>query len=247
MLPSGLVYSKAFVEYLRNRREVVELLRAVPPDSDQLRLRRFSELANALYRGSVVLMSSHLERYIESLIVEAIDAINSVSPRIDVVPERLRLIQIEQPLRMVYETKEIAKKTVALKTFVVDYSWFWNESQICNKLSSDPLIRSFDNPLPGKIRSLFENFGISDVVGRALALDNSRDRRRIEARVKEMIEKRNAIAHTGMTTDLTRSDVTDYLRCTRKLVRCIDVVVAQEVQNITVDWPWNIMPSLGIV
>lgn len=233
-------FSNSFAGYLLERREVVELLHAVPPDIDQIRSRKKSQLANALYRGSVVLLSSHLERYIESLVVEAIDAINLASPHVDTLPTSLRLIQIDQPLRAISEMKDLNKKTNAIRAFVDALAWCWEENRVCTDLKADSLISGFDNPLPNRINGMFQHLGITDIVGRAVSLDHSLDRHVIQLKVQELVTKRNAIAHTGMTTDLTREDVITYLRCSRRLVRGIDGVVGQQVQRLTSTWPWSI-------
>lgn len=231
--------SQAFAEYLQNRREVVELLRALPPVAEQLRSRQRSELANAICRACVVLHSSHLERYVESLIVEAVDSINSAELPVVSVPEALRMAQVEVPLRAAYEVKDMNKKIGVLRTFVTDLSWFWADGEVCTKLRGEPLISGFDNPLPNRIDKLFEKLGVNSVVGRAVALDSRPDRGLIEAKVREMVEKRNAIAHTGMTTDLTHEDVRVYLRCSRRLVRNMDIIVGQHLQSLTSYWPFR--------
>lgn len=231
--------SKAFLEYRQNRQEVIELVRIAPRVEEQLRSRKSNQLANALYRGSVVLISSHLERYVEALVVEAIDAINAARPHVNSIPPLLRLAQIRQPLRLAHETDNIEKKMSTLRALMSDYSWFWDETQTCDRLRSDALINDFDNPLPNRIRILFSPFGNSDVVGPAIGLDRSDNRRLIEGKVRELVEKRNAIAHTGMTADLTREDVITYLTCSRRLARGIDVIVGKQIQIITGDWPWQ--------
>ncbi|MBX7259694.1 MAG: hypothetical protein K1Y02_25280 [Candidatus Hydrogenedentes bacterium] len=200
-------------------------------------------MANALYRGSVVLLSSHLERYVESLIVEAVDAINSVNPAVSSLPEALRMAQIEQSLRVAFETKNVATRIGALKSIVQDMSWFWEDTGTCNRLRGGPLIDGFDNPLPRRINRLFESIGVGGVVGRAVGLDGSTDRGIIEVKVEELVQKRNAIAHTGMTTDLTQEDVMFYMRCSRKLVRGIDIIVGGQLQGITLGWPWTLSRS----
>jgi hypothetical protein len=231
-------HSKARGEYFRNGHEIFELLRTVPYDSDQMRSLKARELANALLRGSVVLLSSHLERYVESLVVEAVDALNLASLTADVIPEVLQLAVISEPVRQAHETKDSAKKASKLRALVDGYAWFWEATQAC-KLSSEVLIRSFDNPLPERIRVILRNFGISDAVGLAVAQYENPDRRLIEAKVQELVEKRNAVAHTGMTFDLTKADVVSYLVSTHRLVRGLDVVVGQAIQDVTGAWPWN--------
>jgi hypothetical protein len=46
----------------------------------------------------VVLLSSYLERYVESLTVEAIDAINNANLLVQAIPELLRVAQVKEPL-----------------------------------------------------------------------------------------------------------------------------------------------------
>lgn len=239
MLKRPLRYSKSFIEYLRNQREIVELIRASPTDTDQLKASKKRELANALYRGSVVLLSSHLERYLESLAVEAIDAINSAKLNVKRVPETLRLTQIKHLISKAHEAKDITKKSDAIRELISNHEWFLDDTKPCERLSGDYLISGFDNPLPKRIQDLFRYFDISDVVGLAVNLDTSEDRPLIELKVKELVEKRNSIAHTGMTTDLTRVDVVIYLRCSRRLVRGIDVIAGRQIETFVGTWPWK--------
>ena len=258
MLSAPLPYSIAFEEYVRNRHEVIELLHAVPSDTEQIHSNKKRELANALYRASVVLLSSHLERYIESLVVEAIDAINFAMPTVDQLPELLRLTQIEQSLRAVHsavsdprdpdkvlDKREMINKVQAFKAFLDDYDYFFNDSQPCTKLNVNILIDRFSNPSPHKIVHLFRQFGFHNVVQRAISRESKPDKANIEGMVNELIEKRNAIAHTGMTTNLTRENIIVYLRYSRRLVRGIDTIVGQEVEKIVGKWPWDTSFLLG--
>jgi hypothetical protein len=231
-------WSKSFVEYLDNRQETVELLKSTPPIERQLGERRSRQLANALYRACVVLMSSHLERYVEALVVESIDAINAGQLHANALPEQLRLRQIKAILRQAYETDKLSLIEDELRRLNADFVWFWNHHNLCAGLTASVLISDFDNPLPKRIRTLFAPFGNGDIVGPAVALDQSQDRPLIEGKVRELVEKRNAIAHTGMTTDLTREDVLVYLRCLRRFVRGIDIIVGRQIEQIIGKWPW---------
>lgn len=232
-------FSRAFAEYKQNRHEVIEILHAAPSVNDQMGSRKKRELANALYRGSVVLLSSHLERYIESLIIESIDAINEASPPIGRIPESLMLALIEPPLRSASETKDFGKKLAKIQEFVHDHEWHWNGSATCGRLNGDLLVSGFDNPLPKRIREAFFPLGLADVVGHAVGRDTSPLRGLIEGKVRELVEKRNSVAHAGMTVDLTREDVVTYIICSRRLARGIDVTVGFAMSAIVGTWPWK--------
>ncbi len=124
---------------------------------------------------------------------------------------------------------------------LIEYSWFLEEALPYTKLKSGPLVEEnrFSNPSPPKINELFEHFGIMNVVGQAIALDHKSDRGSIEKKTAELVEKRNAVAHTGMTIDLTSENVVSYLVYARRLVRGIDTVVGKELERLIGAWPWK--------
>lgn len=237
MVPSSK-FSQAYVEFRKNQHEVVELLRASPNDVSQLASPVKRQLANALHRGSVVLLSSHLERYIESLVVESIDAINLARLPATRLPECLLMKSIERKLYTAHMATKRAKKASLLKELAGDYTWFWDGVTPC-KLSSAALVDDFNNPLPARIDRMFLVFDINDVVGKAVGLSKDPGRAIIEAKVRELVEKRNSVAHTGMTFDVTRQDVIIYFRCTYRLVQGIDIVVGKSIQSLTGTWPWQ--------
>lgn len=236
-------YSNAFDEYVHNRYEVNEILHTAPPDGEQLTSPRRRELANALHRGSVMLLSGHLERYVESLVVEAIDAINSAAPPVNQIPEPLRMIQAEQALFDAWgSSQRDRKKTMQIiKKSVSEFPWIWSDKDPCGNLKAEFLIgeNRFSNPTPYKINEVFDYFGIGKVVSKAVDLYQSPDKGLIEIKVSELIQKRNEIAHTATASSLTRQDVIDYLIHSRKLVRAIDIVVGRQIQTITGAWPWK--------
>lgn len=235
---SPSVYSQAYGEFRKNQHEVIELLRASPNDVNQLASPVHRQLANALHRGSVVLLSSHLERYIETLVVESIDAINLARLPATSLPESLLLKSIEPALSTAHEATKRSKKASLLKELAGDYTWFWDDVTPC-KLSSAALVDDFSNPLPTRINRLFLVFNIDNVVGKAVGLSKDPGRAIVEAKVRELVEKRNSVAHTGMTFDVTRQDVIMYFRCTYRLVRGIDIVVGNSIQSLTRTWPWQ--------
>jgi hypothetical protein len=100
------------------------------------------------------------------------------------------------------------------------------------------LISGFDNPLPNRIRELFHYFAISDVVGLAISKDTRSTRGSIEVGVRELVEKRNAIAHTGMTVSITKQQVMVYFDSVYRLAFGIDWVVGEKIEQLIGHWPW---------
>ena len=246
---SNLSRSKALTEYLNNRQSVIDLLRSAPSNADQFASSKKRKLANVVYYSCVVLLSSYLERYVESLIVEAIDAINNGSPLLQSIPEMLRVAQVKEILYDLSTTlqKDMTKDNVSQmiqksQLLLSDCGWFLDDLQPFGKLTGEPLIgeNRFSNPSPEKIDDLFRHLGIISLVGRVISLETKPDRGAVRDKVKEMINKRNNIAHTGGTVTVTEQDVAAYLLYSRRLVRGMDTLVGQEVQKITSGlWPWT--------
>ena len=246
---SNLSRSKALTEYLNNRQSVIDLLRSAPSNADQFASSKKRKLANVVYYSCVVLLSSYLERYVESLIVEAIDAINNGSPLLQSIPEMLRVAQVKEILYDLSTTlqKDMTKDNVSQmiqksQLLLSDCGWFLDDLQPFGRLTGEPLIgeNRFSNPSPEKIDDLFRHLGIISLVGRVISLETKPDRGAVRDKVKEMINKRNNIAHTGGTVTVTEQDVAAYLLYSRRLVRGMDTLVGQEVQKITGgSWPWT--------
>ncbi len=245
---SNLLHSRAFTEYLNNRQSIIDLLRSAPSSVEQLTSDKKRKLANVVYFSCVVLLSSYLERYVESLTVEAIDAINNANPQLHTIPEPLRVAQVKEvlfELSVIFQkdmTKDnVSKMIQGSQSLLSDCGWFLDELQPFGKLKGEPLIgdNRFSNPSPEKIDALFHHLGITSLVGRVIGLETKPDRGAVRDKVKEMVDKRNNIAHTGGTVTVTEQDVVTYLLYSRRLVRGMDFLVGQEIQKITGGaWPW---------
>jgi RiboL-PSP-HEPN len=250
--------SRSFDEYISGWREVTEILRAIPRDRFSSRSRR-PQVSTALLKGCVVLLSSHLERYVESLASEAIDVMNAISPKNHLVPRALRMLHLEQPINSISnkwpsknsdrfdQPQRMQERVEELRSLMVDCHFFFGDDELCGKLDSDLLIGDFANPSPERIIKLFRYFGINNVVGKAISLDQKPDRGILDKKVDELITKRHSIAHTGSVTDLTREDVVTYLRCSRRLVRGIDIVVGQTIEPICGEWTWVMSRKISVV
>lgn len=245
--------SKAITEYLENWESISDFLKAAPPDGEQLLSDRKRKLATVIYFSCILLLSSYLERYVESLIVEAIDAINYANLLTDQIPERLRIAQVKELLNDLNLTlqkrlqKDMTKDNVTAmllksRNVLIDCGWFLENGQPFRRLSGEPLIGEsrFSNPAPDKIDELFHHLGIDRLTRKVVGLDQEEDRRAVRDKVEEMVNKRNNIAHTGGTITVTQQDVLDYLDYSKRLVRGMDNLVGEEVQRITNGrWPWG--------
>lgn len=249
-------WSDAFIDYLNKREEIFLLLKASPPIEEQLVNARARKFANAILNSSVVLASSQLESYFESLVRETIEILNVAHLAKNKIDPRLVTVQAKNALSTLIEDleREIPKENMGdsqakIKTFLAKHSWYLQEeTAVFDTMDSEALVggNRFSNPKPDRINDLFLKLGIKSVVKQAIAFESTR-RDVIELKVAELIDKRNAVAHlgqvseiapSGQSTELTRESVVTYLECARRLVRCVDIVVGRKVESMIGRYPW---------
>ena len=240
--------SSSLFEYKENLSRIKRFLRSAPNDKKILSSIRLRDKANTTFYSSVLLLSSYLERYIESVVVETIDFLNSENLTVKQIPEALRKSQIRENLDEIsghFQKERVQTNIVILlgklQNLLHTHDWYLKESEVMNKLSSDPLIGDmrFSNPSPDKIDILFRSLEIASITGKAVGRDKSPDRGAIREKVKELIEKRNNIAHTGGTVSVTKEDVASYIDYCERLTKGIDFILGEKLKEIAGKWPWK--------
>ena len=234
-------HSIAFLEYKENWQSVFDFLDSAPRQEDQLASPQLQKLANTIYRSCVLLLSSYLEKFVETLVVESIDIINSANLVVSKIPSELRTTQIKDNIEaLALETQNDRNfqniQGILLKSqeILSDFEWFLDNNRIHNSLSGEPLISNnkFSNPSPDKIEELFKNLGIRSIIGKVVGVDTEPDKLNIRYKVKELIDKRNDIAHTGGTISVTEHDIKDYLNYSIRLVQGLEKIVSQELNKL---------------
>src|SRR5262245_34613330 len=102
----------------------VEVLRSANP-SRVGRKPRKPELSQVVGRACVVLLSSHLERYIRALHEEACEWTNSKSVKGVLLPKMLKLRHSGHVLEEIFST-QWDNRSDQLEDFGVSNAWLWN-------------------------------------------------------------------------------------------------------------------------
>jgi hypothetical protein len=220
MPSSALLDLLAGIEEVRN----LQLANPAPPGGLSAR----SSVVRAINRSSVVLLTSHFERYLRGLNEEAVDAVNA-SPIVgSALPEALRLQHSRPAVDGMFETKWTNRGT-RLQAFARQDSWLWSAADKGN-MEAERLVRWMRTPSPEQVGRLFKMWGVDDVFGKVTRAPHQRAR--FWTRIGELIEKRNRIAHGDRTAEATFQDVSSYLAVVRDFCSRADRIMARAVSRV---------------
>lgn len=237
-------------DFLENIENVALMISFAPSINEQLKFPQKQKLAKAVYSSCVVLLSSYLERYVESVVVESVDILNTESVPTKSIPKTLKINQVKQHLDKLNGTIQQELNPNAIhsileksRDFVNDCSWFSNPDSVFTKFSPDNFINreKFSNPWPDKIDQVFLSFDIPKMVDNVINWENQPDSAALRIKVNELVEKRNDIAHTGGTIPITDNDIFEYDKYIRRLVIGIDHRVGEKIGKIIGKHPWKII------
>ncbi|HEY2141184.1 MAG TPA: HEPN domain-containing protein [Solirubrobacteraceae bacterium] len=190
--------------FVRAVEEVTELQRADPtpvgqPPSDPATTR-------VIGRASVVLLSSHFERYIYAVNEEATCFINAMNVVGVNLPELFRLMHSRTSVDAMLETGW-DRRAEKLRSFVQSEGWLWGAEQ-SGTLNHDQLLAWMKAPTPKNLVRYYRYWDIQDIFSAVTRAIHTRTDLRLK--LDELVRKRNNIAHGDLTTEATRADVQSY-------------------------------------
>lgn len=218
--------SVALDTFVRARVEVAQLARADPTPSGQLPFD--PEITRVVGRASVVLRSSHFERYIYAVNEEAANAVNAASPPGAALPESLRLLHSRSSLEEMVETGW-DRRAEKLRAFVQEEGWLW-EAQRPGRLDHERLLTWMKAPTPKNLVRYYRYWEIEDIFAAVTRAAHTRTDLRLK--LDELVRKRNNIAHGDLTTEATRADIRAYREATLRFCERSDRHLARALMRL---------------
>jgi RiboL-PSP-HEPN len=227
------VPSSALEALVGPRLEEVRALVALRPGG---RSRIESAQGFAVNRAAVVLLCAHLEGFIEDLVGDCVDSLNSRRPDPARLPVVLKAAHVMSEVSVISLMTDVEKRAWRIERMFADSRHLWEAAELAYQLRVEVVTGEMSNPGAPEIARVLALLGMEDVfVGVTLP-----DEADIEKRVNELVGVRNSIAHGGADTKVTDDQVNRYVEAVEYLGRALDSSAASTVQHIceSRELPW---------
>jgi hypothetical protein len=216
-------YTTSYSEFL-GRLVEVNLLResaAKKERSDPIGMR--NEI-NALCRGSIVLLSSHVEAYIKEVGETALEAFyHKAVDRIDMSPRTFYHIS-KDVIDEIKDTSDHTKLAEKVFGFITSDMPYWSRvGPFSMQVPSDRFNKGFSNPKFEKVKAYFNRFGYQtykdDFYARLGAAAKP-----TENTLDHLVDIRNSIAHGDPSSTKTPSDLKQVISTISQFCRVTDEI-----------------------
>jgi hypothetical protein len=193
---------------------------------------------NAVNRGAAVLLSAHLQGFLEDLVVEMIDTLNSSGRMKSEMPPTLMAVHLERHLADLTKPTELIDRLTRVERLFDQHGFYWDDCAIeAGMLDAGAVTRLIGNPWPGVMKRVMRIFGGEDPFNDP-SLSDPRD---VERRLKELVGKRNDIAHGSGEPPVTYEQIDRYIDASKTVARVLDDQGARLLQQAcglsTRPWP----------
>lgn len=223
---------------LQRRLDEVRLLTGQDPERVGRAPNR--SLSNALSRSCLVLLSAHLEGYLEDVAVEAIDYLTSEAVAVERLPLLFRALHAEEHLRDLEPMKDRNARAPRIERLFAEESALWGVgmSLAPGMVRAVTVCAEMDNPGSKEIKRFLQLIGVDDIDD-YLSVSGAPG---LLGQVNGLVAKRNAIAHGELSALATYGDVDNYVTLVDDLARHVDRAIAFAVQSTcqTAITPWAI-------
>ena len=191
---------------------------------------RRPHVTRAIGRASVVLLSSHYERYLRNLNEEAVQALLDAAVPVDRLPSVFRLRHARLPLERMLET-QWDRRDESIGALVTESGPLWSEGARLEHFDHLRLLDWMSSPKCQAVERFFKMWGDPNVFASVTRVASTRGA--LYLRLTELVEKRNSIAHGDLSVEATYLDVAQYVAAVRKFTRSADKRMSRLVRTIT--------------
>lgn len=218
--------SGSLLAFRRGVLEIDELQRADPTPVGSAPIH--PEITRVIGRASVVLLSSHFERYIYALNEEATQKLNDAAIASAHLPEIVKLLHSQASIDALVGTSW-EHRAEQLAQFIQMEAWLWGSNDR-GLLDHRRLIMWMKAPSPKSLVRYFRCWGIADIFYAITRAPHTRTELRL--RIDELVQKRNNIAHGDLSIEATNTEIEVYRDATNAFTERADRILGKAIGKL---------------
>lgn len=192
-------------------------------------------IARVVGRATVVLLSSHFERYVYAVNEEATQHLAMSVMDGTRLPEPMRLLHARPALDSLFETSW-DRRANQLEEFLSTDGWLWMPISPA-RLDHERLLNWMKAPTPKNLVRYYRYWGIPNIFAAITRAPHTRTE--LWLRLDELVRKRNNIAHGDATTEATPTDLRSYTQSALRFCERADRQMAGALQRlVAASPPW---------
>ncbi|PKM92995.1 MAG: hypothetical protein CVU80_00450 [Elusimicrobia bacterium HGW-Elusimicrobia-4] len=168
------------------------------------------EKISTLTRASMVMLCSHIEGYLEDLILEFVNELCTKGICANKIPELMKVKYMKKNIETYFTNPDLAKKLFLI------HSKLWTDGITLQQgdIEGEQLITEFSNPDPKKVEKLLSNIGLQEIW-------NKISDGKLKYDLEMIVRYRHRIAHGDYEFTITDKDMVHYSASALKFVRQI--------------------------
>lgn len=211
----SLVKCSGRFKEIENLEEMVESLNPLMEKDSR-------DKASALNRALIVMLCSHIEGYLEDVVIEFVDELCKNRVQAGKVPGKLKVTYMTEYL------KKLRYEESWIKKLFTDYSKLWIDNQILEEgdIEGERIVSDFGNPGSGKVEEILKCIGVeiwNQIPPKLKGVKYDLD---------AIVYRRNAIAHGDLESSVTSEDVLRYHESAVKLTGWINNLIENHLKQI---------------
>lgn len=199
---------------IKNLREMAEDLN--PPMTKNSR-----DKVSVLNRALIVMLCSHIEGYLEDIVIEFVGELCKNGIPAERVPGKLKVTHMMEHL------KKLQYEENSIKQLFTDYNKLWIDNQILRQgdLDGKRVVLGFSSPGSKKIEDLLKKIGLIGAIEQIPDI--------LKRDLDAIVKRRHDIAHGNLESTVASADVVRYCGSASELAKRINKIIRNYLKQIT--------------
>ncbi len=189
-------------------------------------------------RAAIVLLCAHFEGFLEDIFRESVASMEDAHVRSSDVPKVLVIGALSEEARRLGQSRDLDERVATLQKLVTRIRPFADPAHPMQKgeIDTKPITRSLENPSTDKIKALFSNLGLPDIMDGVSW--RSAGNQSVRRNINELVELRNKIAHGEREVPVVWADVDRYRKYVVGSARILDRKLRTHLRPFIGADPW---------